>query len=94
MLNKKSTACSENLTCPEAPETERGLVRKQSTLGDLPLKYRRRETIFKSQWTNDDFTFELAAVIKKENTNFNYKLGLNIAMIACLFLVQLLRGSG
>ena len=60
----------------------------------MPEKYTRRSTIFKKQWTHDYSTSKLDIVIKKESTNFNYKLGLNLLMVLALSTVQMLRGSG
>ena len=80
--------------------TDRQLINKETQKkprdASLPRKFQRRSTIFISEWDADqaDHSKALAAVVKKESTNLNFKLGLNIAMIASLFIVQLLRGSG
>ena len=68
---------------------------RQATF-DLPAKFQRRSTIFRRQWTASDVTESeaLKAVIKRESSNCNYKLGLNVVMIVSLVLVQVLRGSG
>ena len=60
----------------------------------LPEKFSRRSTIYRKQWTRDWFGSELESLIARESTNFNYKLGLNVLMVAVLSVIQMLRGSG
>ena len=83
-------------------DTNRELIIKQDSAGSslqsppdsatLPMKYQRRSTRFIKDWgttkdTKEDYDSDLAKIIKKESTNFNFKLALNLAMIASLFLV-------
>ena len=95
---QRQNAGDESLVMSESSQSDekkakRVTIGRQATF-DLPVKFQRRNTIFRRQWTSDATSENLKAVIKRESTNLNYKLGLNVVMISTLILVQVLRGSG